>query len=135
MNFQLNHSILRKEGWAFRDSQNLKIGKDLQNHSCGQKKRKKKCSQNQVDFTHFSLDMNKTNDEIYQEVLRDISQRFEGIYKTDNSGNMRPKKISVEEVIYFLYTKACVFLVIASCKLNSSIKNSCLICNKRVSKA
>ena len=72
MNFQLNHSILRKEGWSFRDLQNLKIGKDLQNHSCGQEKRKKKCSQNQVDFTHFWLDMNKTNDEIYQEVLRDM---------------------------------------------------------------
>ena len=42
MNFQLNHSILRKEGWAFIDLQNLRIDKDLQNHSCGQKKRKKK---------------------------------------------------------------------------------------------
>ena len=85
--------------------------------------------------SRFYTFLDKTNNEIYQEVLRHISQRFEGIYKTDNSGNMRPKKISVEEVIYFLYTKACVSLVIASCKLNSSIKNSCLICNKRVCKA
>ena len=37
MNFQLNHGILRKEGWAFIDLQILKIDKDLQNHSFGQK--------------------------------------------------------------------------------------------------
>ena len=34
--------------------------------------------QNQVDFTYFWLDMNKTKVEIYQEALRDNSQNFEG---------------------------------------------------------
>ena len=42
------------------------------------KKSKKKCRHNQVDFIYIWLDINKTNVEIYKEVLRDVSQNIEG---------------------------------------------------------
>ena len=45
---------------------------------CSQKKSKKKCRHNQVDFIYIWLDINKTNVEIYKEVLRDVSQNIEG---------------------------------------------------------
>ena len=46
-------------------------------HSCLQEKMRRH-SQNQLDFIYFWLDMNKTKVEIYQEVLRDVSENFEG---------------------------------------------------------
>ena len=51
----------------------------LSYHSCAQEKSKKMYIQNQVNFTYFWLDMNKTKVEIYQEALRDNSQNFEGV--------------------------------------------------------
>ena len=77
-------------------------------HSCAQEKSEKTCGQNQeVDFIYFWLDMNKTKIDIYQEEeqLRRMKEfKYRRIYKTKTSGNIRPKKISVEEVIYVLYT-------------------------------
>lgn len=49
----------------------------LSYHSCAKEKTKKKCRQNQVDFIHFWLHMNKIKFEIYQQVLRDVYQNFE----------------------------------------------------------
>ena len=50
--------------------------------------------------------MNKTKIEIYQEVLREVSQNFEGVeefIKQRIQEICDRKKISVEEVIYFVY--------------------------------
>ena len=57
--------------------------------------------------------MNKTKVEIYQEVLRDVSQNLEGteeFIKQEIKEICDRKKISVEEVIYFLCMQrlACV---------------------------
>ena len=61
--------------------------------------------------------MNKIKVEIYQEILRDVSQNFEGtgkFIKQKNQETTDPKKISVKELIsFFMYVKACVFSVIA----------------------
>ena len=50
--------------------------------------------------------MNKTKVEVYREVLRDISQIFEGaenFIKQPIEEICEKKKISVEKVFYFLY--------------------------------
>ena len=50
----------------------------LSYHSSAQEKGKKTYGQTQVDSIYCWLDMNKTKVDIYQEVLRDVSQNFEG---------------------------------------------------------
>ena len=66
--------------------------------------------------------MNKTKVEIYQEVLRDLSQNLEGTeaFIKQRIQEIWDKKISVEEVIYFciyiyIYIKASDFSVITCC--------------------
>ena len=70
------------------------------------RKNKNISSQNQIDFIYFGLDMNKTKVEIYEEVLRDGSRNFEDtkeFIKQRIQEICDWKKISVEEVVYFLY--------------------------------
>ena len=49
----------------------------LSYHSCTQGKSKNMYSQNQVDFIYNWFNLNKNKVDIYQEVLRDVSQNFE----------------------------------------------------------
>ena len=50
----------------------------LSYHSWAQEKSKKAHSQNQVDLVYCWLNINKTKVEIYQKILRDVSESFEG---------------------------------------------------------
>ena len=50
----------------------------LSYHSCAQEKSKKTHSQNHVGLVYCWLDINKTKVEIYQKILRDVSENFEG---------------------------------------------------------
>ena len=112
VNFKTNHSVLRKQGWIFRNLHNF--------HIILARKKKVKRRISKINIFYIFLVRYEQNQSwnIQEGIRRCFSQlwRYRRIYKTENSGNMWSKKTSAEEVInFFIYIKACVFSVIACC--------------------
>ena len=71
VNFKTSHNDLRKQRWTFRQLCNFHL-------ILASKEKVRTCTaKNQVDFIYNWFNLNKNKIDIYQEVLRDVSQNFE----------------------------------------------------------